>query len=77
MKVRSPALPQSEKSVRSWEADGWSYELCQRSNGNYTVYAVEDEGPGWAIESAPTVKACLAAVRQTPAEMDALLEVAE
>ena len=77
MKIRNPKLPASEKTVRQWEAGGWAYELCQKSSGTYTVYAVEIDGEGWRVESNPTVKGCLAHVGQTTEDMEQLLEVAE
>lgn len=74
---RKPTLPRPEKTVREWEADGWCYELCQRSNGTYVVYGADIHSDDWCVESASTIKAALAAVRQTPSEIDALLAVEE
>lgn len=72
MRLR-PVTPRPEITVREWEANGWTYELCQRASGTYVVYAVETDGDDWAIESGPTPKACLEAVHLTHAEIDALL----
>jgi hypothetical protein len=77
MKVRVPKLPASEKTVRQWEAGGWCYELCQSRNGNYTVYAVSLDSDDYRVESAATIKACLAHVGQTTEDMEKLLEIAE
>lgn len=71
MKVRSRSLPRPERTVREWDTDdGWCYELCQRSDGKYVIYA--SNGDDWRIESADTIKACLAYVKQTDEEILAL-----
>jgi hypothetical protein len=68
MKKRNPTLPRSEKTIREWEDDtGWCYELCQRPNGTYVLYA--SDGDNWRIESADTIKACLAYVKQPDEEI--------
>jgi hypothetical protein len=74
-KRRAKNLPRSEKIIRSWEAEGWAYELAQHRSGDYILYGVEIDGDGWRIESAATIKATLATV--TPAEVEALLSVEE
>lgn len=74
-KRRAKNLPRSEKIVRTWEADGWAYELAQRPSGDYVTYAVEIDGDGWRITSGATVKATLAT--ETEAEAEALLSVEE
>ncbi len=74
MKKRTPTLPRSEKTIKEWEDDstGWCYELCQKPSGKYVIYA--SDGDDWRIESADTIKACLAAVRQESAEILAMVE---
>ena len=76
-KVRVKKMPRSEKIVREWDADGWAYCLCQRPSGLYVIYAAEEDGDGWRIESSHTIKGALAAVRQGDADILSLMSVAE
>lgn len=74
---RTPSIPRPEKPVRSWEASGWAYQLAQRPDGSYVVYAVESNGDGWRIGSGDTVRVAIASVRQSDADVLALCTVAE
>lgn len=77
MRKRTPTLPRSPRLIRTWEVDGWSYRLEQTPAGSYLASAIEIDGDGWRVESADTIKACLAAVNQSDAEMEKLLDVPE
>lgn len=74
MKVRTPNIPRPEKKVRDWANAGWYYELYQRSNGSYMIYAASETTDDWRVESGPTIKGCLEAIRQSD---EALLALAE
>ena len=74
MKVRIPTIPRPEKKVREWTNAGWSYELYQRSNGSYVIYAASETSDDWRVESAATVKECLEAVNQPSADLLELIE---
>jgi hypothetical protein len=76
-KVRAKVMPRAEKIIRSWDANGWAYELAQRPTGVFVVYAVEIDGDGWRVESGDTVKAAMKAMRESDADVLNLLSVSE
>ena len=71
MKKRSKTLPRQERTIREWEDKDWCFELCQKPSGDYIIYAASETD--WRIESGATIKACLRAVKQSSADLLAMV----